>query len=86
MAEDPEALGPKEAMTPMATTSSIPATQKVRNPEPRCCAACGEAAKALQAPRPNVGNGYAGPMYCRECNPRFRFLDMHHSSLERMGG
>ncbi len=70
----------------MTSTERIHRNQEVRNPEPRCCAECGETAKARQAPRPNVGVGYAGPMYCRECNPRFRFLDMHYASLERMGG
>ncbi len=48
------------------------------------CAECGEAARALQAPRPNVGVGYTGPMYCRPCNPRFRALDFHYSSLEML--
>ncbi len=48
------------------------------------CAGCGETAKALQSPRANVGVGYCGPMYCRPCNPRFRMLDMHFSSLERL--
>lgn len=48
------------------------------------CAKCGRSARTLQAPRPNVGTGYEGPMYCRECNPRFRALDFHYSSLERL--
>ncbi len=48
------------------------------------CAGCGETAKALQTPRPNVGHGYKGPMFCRECNPRFRFVDAHFTSLERL--
>lgn len=48
------------------------------------CADCGETGRTLQAPRPNVGTGYEGPMYCRECNPRFRALDFHYSSLERL--
>ncbi len=48
------------------------------------CAKCGGSARALQAPRPNVGVSYTGAMYCRECNPRFRALDFHYSSLERL--
>ncbi len=48
------------------------------------CADCGEKAKALQAPKPNAGTGYAGPMFCMPCNPRFRMLDFHHASLERL--
>jgi hypothetical protein len=48
------------------------------------CSGCGTRAKTLTAPRPNVGHGYAGPMYCLSCNPRFFTLDMHFSALERM--
>ena len=66
----------KTTATPRPTT-----THDVRG----VCADCGEAAKALQAPRANVGVGYKDAMYCRECNPRFRFLDMHVSCLERLG-
>jgi len=53
----------------MASTkdSAPPTTTHERG----ACAECGEAAKAIQAPRANVGVGYTGPMYCRECNPRF---------------
>ena len=49
------------------------------------CAGCGETGRTLRAPRPNVGRGYAGPMYCTSCNPRYRFVDMHASCLERLG-
>jgi hypothetical protein len=48
------------------------------------CASCGTTTKTLTAPRPNVGHGYTGPMYCLACNPRFFPLDAHFSSLERM--
>jgi hypothetical protein len=48
------------------------------------CASCGTRAKTLTAPRPNVGHGYTGPMYCLHCNPRFFTLDAQWSSLERM--
>jgi len=48
------------------------------------CSGCGTASKTLSAPRPNVGHGYTGPMYCLPCNPRFFTLDAHFSSLERM--
>jgi hypothetical protein len=50
------------------------------------CASCGTATKTLTAPRPNVGHGYTGPMYCLPCNPRFGgdMLDAQWSSLERM--
>jgi hypothetical protein len=49
------------------------------------CSGCGTTTKALTAPRPNVGRGYRGPMYCLACNPRFRILDAQWSGLERMG-
>jgi hypothetical protein len=48
------------------------------------CASCGTTTKTLTAPRPNVGHGYRGPMYCLSCNPRFFAVDMHFSCLERM--
>ncbi len=67
---------------------SVPKVQHPTTPEPAhergVCAGCGEKAKALQTPRPNVGHGYKGPMYCRKCNPRFRALDFHFTSLERL--
>ncbi len=65
----------KTTATPQQTT-----THDVRG----VCADCGEKAKALQAPKPNAGTGYAGPMFCMPCNPRFRMLDFHHASLERL--
>ncbi len=48
------------------------------------CASCGTTTKTLTAPRPHVGHGYRGPMYCLPCNPRFRILDAQWSCLERM--
>jgi hypothetical protein len=48
------------------------------------CASCGTITKTLTAPRPNVGHGYRGPMYCLACNPRFFTLDAQWSCLERM--
>ncbi len=48
------------------------------------CSGCGTTTKTLTAPRPNVGHGYRGPMYCLPCNPRFFVVDMHFSCLERM--
>jgi hypothetical protein len=50
------------------------------------CASCGTTTKTLTAPRPNVGHGYRGPMYCLPCNPRTGFtLGTQWSCLERMG-
>ncbi len=49
------------------------------------CSGCGTTAKSLTAPRPNVGHGYRGEMYCLPCNPRFRTLDAQFSGLERVG-
>jgi hypothetical protein len=48
------------------------------------CSGCGTTTKTLTAPRPNVGHGYRGPIYCLPCNPRFFTLDAHWSCLERM--
>jgi hypothetical protein len=48
------------------------------------CSGCGATTKTLIAPRPNVGHGYSGPMYCLSCNPRFFTLDAQWSCLERM--
>ena len=53
------------------------------------CSGCGTTAKTLTAPRPNVGHGYEGPMYCLWCNPRFGgddMLEVQWSALERMDG
>ena len=61
----------------MASTSlAHPAHSIVpeETPETRAsgtCASCGTSTKTLTAPRPNVGHGYTGPMYCLPCNPRF---------------
>ena len=41
-------------------------------------------AESLTAPRPHVGHGYKGPMYCLSCNPRFFTLDAQWSCLEMM--
>jgi hypothetical protein len=51
------------------------------------CSGCGTITKTLTAPRPNIGHGYRGPMYCLPCNPRFGgdMLDAQWSALERMG-
>lgn len=50
------------------------------------CSGCGTTTETLTAPRPNVGYGYEGPMYCLPCNPRFFVLDAQWSGLERMVG
>jgi hypothetical protein len=50
------------------------------------CASCDTTTKTLTAPRPNVGHGYEGPMYCLSCNPRFFALDAQWSCLERAVG
>ncbi len=68
----------------MDTTKTTATPQPTTTHERGVCAECGEAAKALQAPRPNVGTEYTGPMFCRPCNPRFRFVDAHFTSLERL--
>ncbi len=68
-------------MTP--SVESIAPNPHVRNPEltakpnekiavePKGCAGCGTPEKAFTAPKPNVGHGYDGPVYCLSCNPRF---------------
>jgi hypothetical protein len=53
-------------------------------PERGTCSGCGTTTKTLTAPRPNVGHGYRGPMYCLSCNPRFFALGAQWSCLERM--
>ncbi len=68
----------------MATTKDSSVEHPTTTDGRGVCAGCGERAKVLQTPRPNVGHGYKGPMFCRPCNPRFLMLDMHHSSLERL--
>jgi hypothetical protein len=48
------------------------------------CSGCGATTKTLTAPIQGARD-YEGPMYCLSCNPRFFTLDMHYSSLERLG-
>jgi hypothetical protein len=60
--------------------------EKVAVEERKGCAECGTIERGLMASKPNVGHGYQGPMYCMECNPRFRYLDAVFTGLERMGG
>jgi hypothetical protein len=50
------------------------------------CSGYGTTTRTLTAPRPHVGHGYRGPMYCLSCNPRFFTLDAQWSGLERMVG
>jgi len=57
------------------------------HPAPRecgTCSGCGTTTKTLTAPHSGARD-YEGPMYCLSCNPRFLALDMHYSSLERLG-
>jgi hypothetical protein len=64
-------------------TKTLPRETKTR----KCgqCAECGTTTKTLTAPHSGARN-YTGPMYCLSCNPRFLgTLDMHYSSLERLG-
>lgn len=65
-------------------TRTVPAGEE-KTRECGTCSGCGTTAKMLTAPRPHVGHGYRGPMYCLSCNPRFFVVDMHFSCLERMG-
>jgi len=68
----------------MATTKDTAPAPPTR--ERGTCAECGTTTKTLTAPRPNVGHGYTGPMYCLPCNPRFGgvMLDAQWSALERL--
>jgi hypothetical protein len=73
----------------MATTKDSASAHPVleseaANRERGTCSGCGTTTKTLTAPRPNVGHGYGGPMYCVPCNPRFFTLDAQWSCLERM--
>ncbi len=61
-------------------------------PHPRC-AGCGETSgrpseggKALSTERParSWEEAHSLPLYCMDCNPRFRFLDAVYSGLERL--
>jgi hypothetical protein len=66
--------------TEFSASTVHPSTQRQRGQ----CSGCGTATKTLTAPRPNVGPGYRGAMYCLPCNPRFFTLDAHWSCLEKM--
>ena len=68
----------------MATTESSASTAHTSTRRRGTCSGCSTTTKTLTAPRPNVGHGYRGPMYCLACNPRFRTLDAQWSCLERM--
>jgi hypothetical protein len=73
----------------MDTTSVAPPSTRFErgitlHRERGTCSGCSTTTKTLTAPRPNVGHGYRGPMYCLPCNPRFFTLDAHFSSLERI--
>jgi hypothetical protein len=48
------------------------------------CSGCGTATKTLSAPRPNVGYGYRGPMFCLHCNTRFFTLDAQVSRVAQL--
>ena len=55
----------------MATTKDSASAHPVVPEETRergQCSGCSTTAKTLTAPRPNVGHGYEGPMYCLSCN------------------
>src|SRR5215207_2246330 len=83
----PEARTTRRSL--MASTSlarpAHPVPEEARR-ERGQCSGCGTTTKALTAPRPNVGHGYRGAMYCLPCNPRFggAMLDAQWSALERM--
>ena len=66
-----------------STLAHQPATATTTR-EKGTCSGCGATTKTLTAPIPNARD-YEGPMYCLSCNPRFLALDMHYSSLERLG-
>ena len=67
-----------------AVSAHQPTSEESR--ERGTCSGCGTTTRALTAPKPNVGHGYTGPMYCLVCNPRFggEMLDAQWSALERM--
>jgi hypothetical protein len=50
------------------------------------CAGCGEPAKSLLLGRParSWKEAKALPMYCFDCNPRFRFADAVMAILDRI--
>jgi hypothetical protein len=68
----------------MATTSLAHPVSEEETRERGTCSGCDTTAKTLTAPRPNVGHGYRGAMYCLSCNPRFFVLDVQWSCLKRM--
>ena len=81
----PTPRGPDhEGISFMATTESSASCAYPSTHKRGTCFGCGTTTKTLTAPRPKVGHGYKGPMYCMSCNPRFFTLDMHFSCLERL--
>ncbi len=89
----PQAVGRPEARTTALKEDTVierslaqPAHPVTPEETRECgqCSGCSTTTKTLTAPRPNVGHGYRGPMYCLPCNPRFFAVDMHFSCLERM--
>ena len=47
------------------TTTGNPARER------GSCAGCGCKDRALMAPEKGISKGYAGAMFCMDCNPRF---------------
>jgi hypothetical protein len=60
-------------------------TQKGSDRRPGC-ADCGTTERALMAESPSRSPEEARgkPLYCMECNPRFRYLDAVFTGLERL--
>ena len=81
----PKGLRTQEGVVPVTAMVSVHPGTREGTSEHRCCAECGTTERPLMAAEPGVGKGYEGPMYCGECNPRFRFVDTVWSGLERMG-
>jgi len=52
----------------------------------RVCAGCSEPARTLQAERgaKSPEEAKSLPLYCRHCNPRYRYVDAQWSCLERL--
>jgi DNA-directed RNA polymerase subunit M/transcription elongation factor TFIIS len=72
----------------VTSKTSIPADREVGTTDSRrYCTECGTTERALMAASPSrsAQEARGKPVYCMECNPRFRFLDAHWSCLERMG-
>ena len=83
----PPRPGPQPLKEATVDTKSVAEETRKRGE----CSGCGRTDKALTAPKPNVGRGYRGEMFCISCNPRFssgaaRFLDAHYTCLERLVG